>query len=450
MPEPTEQPVAPPPRATCIADGIIYLSAPGDFFPSATQSDLCPPIVNGQPASYFWKDLISLGAYKGGIQVGNNGERKPFVLVATPERIANWHINGKKMLAAGLKVPAIKDHKSTADSALGRVIDFRSDDDETLFGLCQFIGEDAARIAARNEVSVGVCENYVDPTGQHWGDVVVHLGITPVPADPTQGNYIQAASRAPVDATQRDVSLTVTASTTQHLSTKENAMDPNCYMSAEHEEALKSLIPGAKDASSKEDLLSRAIQHHRTMAAVRENLCGGPSAIAHMSRADIDAKAQSVIDDAIKARKETVPALEAKLLEKDGVIQTLSANAIRPLDSDLQEMALENVGIYKEQAVANGLSPEGAERLFKVLGKDDQGNVNTVMLSRISANGRKSSAAAEVFKILSECVFKQVGERTGLQTLSRQTPDEAKAAKVKAKEDAAAALQKHAKAMATA
>jgi hypothetical protein len=141
-----------------------------------------PAEVAGQPASYFWKDMIHGGNYV--------HPTKGFSLAVNRQRLQRWAETGQQMLAAGVAIPINCDHSDAARDVVGYVKQFKLDGDR-LLGLCQFIGDDAALTAARNSVSIGIDPDFTDGQGRKWGEAVVHLALTPVPVVPDQDQFEQ-------------------------------------------------------------------------------------------------------------------------------------------------------------------------------------------------------------------------------------------------------------------
>jgi hypothetical protein len=142
-----------------------------------------PTEVAGQPASYFWKDLIHAGAYV-------HPETK-VPLDVNGARLNRWAETGRQMLSSGVAIPINCDHSDAARDVVGYVKEFKVDGDR-LLALCQFIGEDAALLAARNLVSVGIDPDFTDGEARKWGEAIVHLALTPVPVVPDQDQFGEA------------------------------------------------------------------------------------------------------------------------------------------------------------------------------------------------------------------------------------------------------------------
>jgi hypothetical protein len=156
-----------------------------------------PAEVAGQPAGYFWKDMIHHGEYV--------HPSRGFSLAVNDERLAKWAETGAKMLEAGLAIPINVDHSDAARDVVGYVKQFKLEG-ERLLGLCQFIGEESALTAARNLASVGIDPDFVDCEGRQWGEAIVHLALTPVPVVPDQDQFVLADEIEPPEANAAGVS----------------------------------------------------------------------------------------------------------------------------------------------------------------------------------------------------------------------------------------------------
>jgi len=157
-------------------------------------SDDLPAEVSGQPATYFWKEVIHAGHYV--------HPTRGYSLSVDRDRLASWAQTGEQMIAAGVPIPINCDHSDRARDVVGYVKQFKLDGDR-LLALCQFIGLDAALTAARNWVSVGIHPDFTDGQARQWGEAIVHLALTPVPVVPNQGQFV-SASRAEGQAPSAD------------------------------------------------------------------------------------------------------------------------------------------------------------------------------------------------------------------------------------------------------
>jgi LysM repeat protein len=164
---------------------LHHLSATGIFSPLAKRPAGYPKQIAGQPCVYLKKDLIHCGHY--------THPAKGFNVPVDRKRIDDWVSNFRKMRANGVKVPINLDHSDRAADCVGYVVEMSRSGD-ALHALCQFIGSDAAAVAARNYVSVGIDPAYTDGQERDYGDAIVHVALTPVPIVPDQAPFTLAAS----------------------------------------------------------------------------------------------------------------------------------------------------------------------------------------------------------------------------------------------------------------
>ena len=167
---------------------LLHLSASGVFSPLARRPTGHPHQIAGQPCVYLKKDLIHCGHY--------THPAKGFNVPVDRKRIDDWVANFRKMRANGVKVPINLDHSDRAADCVGYVVEMSRSGD-ALNAVCQFIGADAAELAARNYVSVGIDPAYTDGQERDYGDAIVHVALTPVPIVPDQAPFALAATASP-------------------------------------------------------------------------------------------------------------------------------------------------------------------------------------------------------------------------------------------------------------
>jgi hypothetical protein len=287
------------------------------------------------------------------------------------------------MLAAGVAIPINCDHSDRARDVVGYVKAFRLDGDH-LLALCQFIGDDAALMAARNLVSVGIDPHFTDGQARQWGEAIVHLALTPVPVVPNQGEFVQASL-----ANSEDTLLL--SDETPRLADA----GPWVACTPEQLAALSELIPGGADITPV-DCITRVIQHLR-------------------SAADSDEEDEDASDSELAAQ---LSAARQRIAE-------LSARLPPTLGEDAEAAMVESATARFDAAVAcGGISPAARDRLIATLVRSGDGKANLIALSR-SANSRADRALAlAVADILIDNQPIEPGERTGLQALARPVPGE--------------------------
>jgi hypothetical protein len=334
------------------------LHAPNPSADSAVSpSDDLPAEVAGQPAAYFWKDVIHAGNY-----VHPN---RDFSLAVDRDRLNRWAEVGERMLSAGVAIPINCDHSDAARDVVGYVKQFKLDGDR-LLALCQFIGDQAALLAARNLVSVGIDPEFTDGEAREWGEVIVHLALTPVPVVPDQDQFVLAQQMPNAEGQMPNEKATLVA----------------IACSAEQLAELAELLGDEVDAGNAVD---------RVIARLQSN--------------------------------SDSPDLKAELAASRQQVLQLSARIPAAIPWEAQEAIAESVAAKFDTAVERGsLSPAARDRLIEVLIGSDDEHGNVIALSRTSnASGGRCLALA-VADILIDNQPIAVGETTGLQALPRAIP----------------------------
>ncbi|HEY1923277.1 MAG TPA: hypothetical protein VGG44_11055 [Tepidisphaeraceae bacterium] len=332
-----------------------------------------PAEVAGQPASYFWKDMIHTGAYV-------HPTRK-FSLGVDQQRLGRWAEAGQKMLAAGVAIPINCDHSDAARDVVGYVKEFRLDDDR-LLGLCQFIGDEAALMAARNLVSVGIDPNFTDGQARQWGEAIVHLALTPVPVVPDQDQFVEASE----DQQSPDLVLVEDASDED-----DEQAEPSLPCTAEQLQTLRSLIGDDFDAGS-----------------------GVGRIIERLRSSDLDDSAEGQSTD-----------LQAELASAREQVLQLSARLPPVMPQEVQAALVESATAKFDATVAKGsLSPAVRDKLVAALVENGEGGANVIAFSRTGSGGGSRSLAFAIAEILLDNSPINLGERTGLQAMARHVPGE--------------------------
>jgi hypothetical protein len=352
-----------------------------------TPADDLPAEVAGQPATYFWKDMIHTGRY---VHPARN-----FSLSVDRDRLGRWAEAGQKMLAAGVAIPINCDHSDSARDVVGYVKGFKLDDDR-LLGLCQFIGDDAALTAARNLVSVGIDPDFTDGQARQWGEAIVHLALTPVPVVPDQDQFVEAESEGDDSEAEGDDSANDEESPELVLvaeSSDENDDQDELALpcTAEQLQTLRSLIGDDFEAESG---VARIIQWLQP-----------PN------------QTDSTEDSSEDLQTELSSARE-KILQ-------LSARLPPVMPPEAQAALVESATAKFDAAVARGsLSPSARDRLVATLVESSEGRANVIALSRTANASGDRSLALAVGEILLDNNPIELGERTGLQAMARHVPGE--------------------------
>lgn len=142
----------------------------------------------------FKKQILRPGVYF--VNDGNNGRRLEYI---TAERLKHWADQHKKMVSAGLHVPAPAIHKKEAEPTNSLKT---SKDNYGWWEQIEFTGNalegvvdipvksDQERIGKTvKEVSIYAKPKFIDGLGNEWKDVLTHIAIITNPIEPNQKNF---------------------------------------------------------------------------------------------------------------------------------------------------------------------------------------------------------------------------------------------------------------------
>jgi hypothetical protein len=342
---------------------------------AVTSAGDLPTEVAGQPASYFWKDMIHAGNYV--------HPTKGFSLAVDRKRLQRWAETGQQMLAAGVAIPINCDHSDAARDVVGYVKEFKLDGDR-LLGLCQFIGDDAALVAARNSVSVGIDPDFTDGQARKWGEAVVHLALTPVPVVPDQDQFVQMPNEGEMPNAEGQ------------MPNEEDV--PTLPCTPEQFATLRDLI--GQDVAA-EECVSRIIQRLQQPALKEPPPLPSPGVPGEGER------------------------LKAELAAAREQIVQMSAKLPPAMPGEVEAAMTESTMAKFDAAVARGsLSPAARDRLVATLVRGGDGKANVIALSRSANPGGDRCLAMAVAEILLDNEPIKIGETTGLQAMPRQIPGE--------------------------
>ncbi len=320
---------------------------------------------DGQPRRRFVKDLIREGEWHKGSQVHT----------VTPDRLDRWAATFGKMADKGIMVPMPVSHTNDPTANRGRICSMFVDKDDkgraTLYGECEFIGEDAMALAGRTQVSIATEPDFHAGDGSKFEDAIVHVALVTDPVVPGQGGFVKlTASRGGV------VNAPV------FRLTEDKPMDFK-KLSAE-----LGIDPATMTDENAEGLMLSAIGVLKTNAA--------------------------------KAAEQatTITSLQASLAEKSKTVE---------VDPDAMEMAVESVHTRFDALISAGkLTPAARTDLELALCGTDKARP-AMCLSRKAATaaGLTAPIADAVLKALDKNCPKLLGEKALSQglTLARQTPD---------------------------
>lgn len=183
--------------STTLANSMhaVIACAGSAFAPIAAGTDE----ATGQPTKTFRKEVI----YTGKFEAPSVG-----AFEVTEADLDHWVETSKLMLSNGVKIivpePVGSDeHPDTSKPALsernrGYVTNFHRDPAKPNSLLADFtlIGEDAIRLASRNDVSIWVPPFLKDGKGNVYERPIGHVAITPVPVIPGLGKFTPIAASA--------------------------------------------------------------------------------------------------------------------------------------------------------------------------------------------------------------------------------------------------------------
>jgi hypothetical protein len=171
----------------------LFLFAPSD--PSTdvvvSSSATLPKMIGGQPVTYLWRKSIKLGDYK------HPATGQQFSV--TPQRVEKWISNFRKMKSNGHAVYVPLNHSTKTEDNRGFVLDMRANG-PWLEELHQYIGDDAARDAARSKVSLLIRPNLKDSAGNVYDEAIEHSSLVVNPVILGQDEPAIAASAAAGEA----------------------------------------------------------------------------------------------------------------------------------------------------------------------------------------------------------------------------------------------------------
>lgn len=334
-----------------------------------------PTEIGGQPVKYLWKDIARLGTFI-----------KPSTKQVVNLRQVNfdrWLSNFDKMQTNGRKVYLPIDHSESADDNRGYVVKLKQIGDK-MMGLLQCIGDDAAKTAARNDVSVLVKKPLVDSTAV-YDEAIQHVALTPDPVVTGLDSATVATSLSNID--KFDWSNSMTLTTTQDQIDK-----------------IKRYLPNGGTLNA-EGILDGVCAHLEKMSMDDDTDAGGAMSIAALSRAEI-------IDKASLNRKAAFE--KAKLLEsKSAEMVSLSKQLPKALDPDVKDTLLDAVKIKSQFVIGKGaLSPAVAEAFVKRLTSTDYA------LSKTSGVKDGPCLVIDLLNILADNHPMKIGAETGIQVLS--------------------------------
>lgn len=326
------------------------------------------------PTQDFLKDVIWEGNW--------SHPKEGWELPVTIERMDRWAENFSRMREHGVEVPVVRDHRVTADATLGYVKSlFRVGD--TLKCRLEARGSDSIDTIERVKfVSIGLLGEFKDGEGNEYGEVIEHIGMTPVPVIPGQGDMVRiAASRG---QSPQEIPIF------RRLATEDSTMDLK---------ALAKLLGVKEEELTEENALDQIG--------------------SRMAEGTVDREKSKELAAKVETLEKLVTRLKKEAENKKGDEDepTLSPNEA--------EDAAETVAEAVASVVASlGMKPTDGEDLTKLLiGPPD--NRNLFLLSRVTepnAENRRPIRAKVITGFLERIKpenLVQVGSQTGVQSFSR-------------------------------
>jgi hypothetical protein len=367
--------------------GTFYLAAPAaELTRAATVPAGLPAVRNGLPCFYYWGDGLIPGHYK--------HPTKGFELDIAASDIDELCATFGRTAANAVDVPIVCDHVESAKSTLGYIVGLKHEGGRGWL-LHQFLGEDARDCGLRNKISVGIDLNFKDGKGNAYGRAIRHSAATPMPVITGQKGFVAALSGSAPTTEPLILSLAAAPNKGGHPMTPEQlAAAKLCTgrpdLTAEN--AVDVLLSHAKGLATRNLSLQVKPEKVQALSAVIPNL-------VELSDADIAA----------------LPTLPAKVVELGRQLNPT------PVDPEILADRAENVLEKIELSVAKGEMPAALGTKLKAMVKKD-GKPSVFMLSQAADLGaRPINAILDLFK--GEKLGTAAGVVTGVQVLSRSTPD---------------------------
>jgi len=319
------------------------------------------------PRRRFVKDVIAVGEYVHPV----HGWR----LNVDTSRIDKWVAAYRQMSANGVDVEIVVDHRLDAEAVRGYVVDMYRDG-ERMFAVHEMIGEPAIALAQTvKNVSVLIDRDFADGTGRKYGEAITHSSIVQQPVVPNQSAFRPiAASRAGLPAP-----LFLTNSADQ---TKGNTMD---------------------------------------LAQIAELLGAAEGDITDDNAVDKIKEFASGLTGKIGERDTTIADLRGRIEELEKAGEGEKKKAASKIDPDALDMLAEGTEAKLDGLVDAGkINKACRDKLAaSLIGTADKRNAYS--LSR-RVSGTETSIAAQIIGALADNEVPPMGEKTGRQSMSRQTP----------------------------
>jgi hypothetical protein len=307
-----------------------------------------PKEINGQPVHYFRKEIARAGHWT------HRGELKldgtPVEFDITPSQMDAWVENFKRREENGLRPFVPGEHRAAFNAAdnHGYVIGLEREG-ESAYATIQLIGDEAVKLAAKNDVSIYITEGSVDAHGNKYGEALEHLALTPNPNQPKLGPFVKIAASA--SGVARDVPVfEPPENPTPAAGRKDKLMSPELIKQFRETLAIAADVPDDK-------LPEIAAQKALSLSA--------------------DASKLTTERDALKQQ---VTTLATERDAKHQEVLQLSADRKRP-DDVMLSMFAENIATKREMAVKSGAVSEAEAKGFDALLAEADGKPSVLALS---------------------------------------------------------------------
>lgn len=357
---------------------VLHLAQAGEATP--VDAGDRPTSLHGLPVKYLWKEVIRCGNYTHPA----TGQK----IEVTPQRLEKWETNFRKMQSNGVKVYSPVNHSRKTEDNRGYAIDARRVGDR-LELLHQLIGDDAIRDAARSEISVRIVPNFKDGAGNVYDEAIEHSSWVLDPVIPAQTPAI-AASRG--DAIDGPVYL---------FSASYGKAAMKC--SDDYVEKVKGTLgPDLSKDVTPENAHEMLLAHHEAVANDADK--------AELSRQNEELTVRNdELEQAIVSLSAERDSLKAQATE----LSRQSDNALTEREIVFGRKA---VNASADKAVASGgITPATRKAIDELL---------TPAISLSVSGGGGDLLGAKLYDILAANKAVDLSQRTGVQTLSRVTPND--------------------------
>lgn len=351
-----------------MADSVFIIGSDTSFRPALMLGQGFPKEINGQPCFYYWKEVLPLGEYL-------DQKKRKFIVDDKRRDVLISCMRRASQHGYQPHLPTNHDSRDGKDN-LGFIVDARANERGSLELLHQVIGEDANKIVARNKSSICTVKDFVDEKGNRYEELIDHNAIIPDPRISGLGGFKPALAAAR-GASDDAVVLELAAS-----------QEKEQTMPLDFSKLRKRL--GAADTVPDDQLLT----------------------LADNRLAELDQ--QKTAAEAAKTEA------EGKATAAEGRITELSRSRVQMPDENTLSLVMDSVESARDQAVrSGGISKATADRISALFLHN--GKPTELALSRAGNSTRP--IVKDIFTIMADNKPVEMGERTNIQRLNRDLPD---------------------------